>query len=100
MFRLQVLLGMTFVIIYYNGLQFWTFSSRRNIPCSDDATLENAIKMCWKPQLSNRKFLKSGEVKLPPRRKRSGMEVSEPGRCTSSVSLSVLSSPQPPLPLV
>lgn len=40
------------------------------MPCSDDATLENAIKMHWKPQLSNRKFLKSSEVKLPPHRKK------------------------------
>jgi len=37
---------------------------------SDDATLENAIKMHWKPQLSNRKFLKSYKVKLPPHRKK------------------------------
>lgn len=53
---------MTFLIIYYNALQY----SHRNMPCSDDTTLENAIKTHWKPQLSNRKFLVSSEVKMPP----------------------------------
>lgn len=36
------------------------------MPCSDDATLEDAMKTHWKPHLSNRKFLVSSEVKTPP----------------------------------
>lgn len=56
------------------------------MPCSDDATLENAIKMHWKPQLSNRKFLKSSEVKLPLHRKKEVEErlvspLDEPSLC-------------------
>lgn len=49
-FRLQVLLAVIFIIIYCSGLEFFRpFSSLRNIPSSNDVTLENAIKSHWKP---------------------------------------------------
>lgn len=38
---------MRLLITYGNALQY----SRRKMPCSDDTTLENAMKTHWKPQL-------------------------------------------------